>query len=140
MIVTSLTEQYPNQQQLVISTINTLHDILSVVDIAYTISGRVKSYYSIAKKIVQKSSKVTELFDIIGIRVIVEEEGQCYKILDTIYNNYKHIPKRCKDFIKFPKKSGYQSLHTLIVKDSQKIEVQIRTKRMHHICNIKCHQ
>ncbi len=133
LIVTSLTEQYPNQQQLVISTINTLHDILSVVDIAYTISGRVKSYYSIAKKIVQKSSKVTELFDIIGIRVIVEEEGQCYKILDTIYNNYKHIPKRCKDFIKFPKKSGYQSLHTVIVKDSQKIEVQIRTKRMHHI-------
>lgn len=133
LIVTSLTEQYPNQQQLVISTINTLHDILSVVDIAYTISGRVKSCYSIAKKMVQKSSKVTELFDIIGIRVIVEEEGQCYKILDTIYNNYKHIPKRCKDFIKFPKKSGYQSLHTVIVKDSQKIEVQIRTKRMHHI-------
>ncbi len=53
--------------------------------------------------------------------------------MDTIYNNYKHIPKRCKDFIKFPKKSGYQSLHTVIVKDSQKIEVQIRTKRMHHI-------
>ncbi|WP_375326653.1 hypothetical protein [Candidatus Tisiphia endosymbiont of Nemotelus uliginosus] len=133
LIVTRLTEQYPNQQQLVISTINTLHDILSVVDIAYTISGRVKSCYSIAKKIVQKSSKVTELFDIIGIRVIVEEEDQCYKILDTIYNNYKHIPKRYKDFIKFPKKSGYQSLHTVIVNDSQKIEIQIRTKRMHYI-------
>ncbi|MDR0774758.1 MAG: ankyrin repeat domain-containing protein, partial [Rickettsia sp.] len=133
-IITFLEKNYPNQEQLVIKIINAFHDILSGINIAYIISGRVKSPYSIARKIVQKSNETKRLFDIIGIRVIVEQEAECYKILDTIYNNYQHVPERHKDFIKLPKKNNYQSLHTIIIdRDSRKLEVQIRTKRMHYI-------
>ncbi|WP_341753430.1 bifunctional (p)ppGpp synthetase/guanosine-3',5'-bis(diphosphate) 3'-pyrophosphohydrolase [Candidatus Tisiphia endosymbiont of Dioctria rufipes] len=133
-IITFLEENYPNQEQLVIKIINAFHDILSGINIAYIISGRVKSPYSIARKIVQKSNETKRLFDIIGIRVIVEQEAECYKILDAIYNNYQHVPERHKDFIKLPKKNNYQSLHTIIIdRDSRKLEVQIRTKRMHYI-------
>jgi ppGpp synthetase/RelA/SpoT-type nucleotidyltranferase len=136
-IVTHLTEQYPNQDKLVITKINAFHDILSSINIAYTISGRIKSPYSIAKKLVTKSSTAEQLFDIIGFRVIVSEETECYKILDTIHSNYQHVTKRYKNFIQFPKQNGYQSVHTVIIdQDLQKIEIQIRTKRMHDIAQL----
>ena len=133
-IVTFLERNYPNPEQLVIKIINAFHDILFRTNIVYTISGRVKSPYSIRQKIVQKSKEIEELCDIIGIRIIVEQEAECYEILKTIHNNYEHIPKKDKDFIAFPKKNNYQSLHTIIIDgDLRKLEVQIRTKKMHYI-------
>jgi len=80
-IINFLERNYPNPEQLVIKTINAFHDILSSIDIAYILSGRVKSPYSIASKIVQKPNYTKRLFDIICIRVIVEQEAECYKIL-----------------------------------------------------------
>ncbi|AJQ52450.1 HD domain-containing protein [Rickettsia conorii] len=125
---------YQNPDQLVIKVINSFHDILSRLDLAYAISGRVKSTYSITQKLVNKSNEIKNLYDIIGIRVIVAQDNECYKVLNTILNYYKHIPKRNKDFIKYPKKNNYQSLHTVIIdKDLRKLEVQIRTRRMHNI-------
>ncbi|WP_238375602.1 bifunctional (p)ppGpp synthetase/guanosine-3',5'-bis(diphosphate) 3'-pyrophosphohydrolase [Rickettsia massiliae] len=125
---------YQNPDQLVIKVINSFHDILSRLDVAYAISGRVKSTYSIAQKLVNKSNEIKNLCDIIGIRVIVTQDNECYKVLNTILNYYAHVPKRNKDFIKCPKKNNYQSLHTVIIdKDLRKLEVQIRTRRMHSI-------
>ncbi|AFC70396.1 guanosine polyphosphate pyrophosphohydrolase [Rickettsia amblyommatis] len=125
---------YQNPDQLVIKVINSFHDILSRLDVEYAISGRVKSTYSIAHKLVNKSNEIKNLCDIIGIRVIVAQDNECYKVLNTIFNYYAHIPKRNKDFIKCPKKNNYQSLHTVIIdKDLRKLEVQIRTRRMHNI-------
>lgn len=133
-IVTFLERNYPNPEQLVIKIINAFHDILFRTNIVYTISGRVKSPYSIGQKIVQKSKEIEGLCDIIGIRIIVEQEAECYEILKTIHNNYEHVPKKYKDFIAFPKENNYQSLHTIIIdRDLRKLEVQIRTKRMHYI-------
>jgi GTP pyrophosphokinase len=133
-IVTFLERNYPNPEQLVIKIINAFYDILFRTNIVYTISGRVKSPYSIGQKIVQKSKEIEELCDIIGIRIIVEQEAECYEILKTIHNNYEHIPKKYKDFIAFPKENNYQSLHTIIIDgDLRKLEVQIRTKEMHYI-------
>nr|WP_231288629.1 bifunctional (p)ppGpp synthetase/guanosine-3',5'-bis(diphosphate) 3'-pyrophosphohydrolase [Rickettsia massiliae] len=125
---------YQNPDQLVIKVISSFHDILSRLDVAYAISGRVKSTYSIAQKLVNKSNEIKNLCDIIGIRVIVTQDNECYKVLNTILNYYAHVPKRNKDFIKCPKKNNYQSLHTVIIdKDLRKLEVQIRTRRMHSI-------
>ncbi|WP_341791968.1 hypothetical protein [Rickettsia endosymbiont of Gonocerus acuteangulatus] len=132
-IISFLDREYLHYE-LVAQIINALHNILPATNIEYTISGRIKSPYSIAKKIVHKSSTIQQLYDIIGIRIIVEKEQECYDILGTIHKHYVYIPERYKNLIKFPRKNGYQSLHTVIIsKDLRKVEVQIRTKIMHYI-------
>lgn len=132
-IISFLDREYLHYE-LVAQIINAFHNILPATNIEYTISGRIKSPYSIAKKIVHKSSTIQQLYDIIGIRLIVEKEQECYDILNAIYKHYVYMPERYKNLIKFPRKNGYQSLHTVIInKDLRKIEVQIRTKIMHYI-------
>ncbi|MFP3012217.1 MAG: ankyrin repeat domain-containing protein [Rickettsia sp.] len=132
-IISFLDREYLHYE-LVAQIIDAFHKVLPATNIEYTISGRIKSPYSIAKKIVHKSSTIQQLYDIIGIRIIVEKEQECYDILGAIYKRYVYIPERYKNLIKFPRKNGYQSLHTVIInKDLRKVEVQIRTKIMHYI-------
>ncbi|HJD59047.1 MAG TPA: hypothetical protein LFV92_07965, partial [Rickettsia endosymbiont of Ceroptres masudai] len=120
--------------ELVAQSIDELHNILSVTNIEYTISGRIKSPYSIVSKILHKSISIEKLYDIVGIRIIVAKEHTCYNILDVIHKHYNYIPSRYKDFIQYSKKNGYQSLHTVIINtDLKNLEVQIRTKSMHYV-------
>ncbi|WP_375327069.1 hypothetical protein [Candidatus Tisiphia endosymbiont of Nemotelus uliginosus] len=136
-IYSTLETQYLNRDLLNNEVINNLHNILSRIDICYKIYGRIKSPYSIWKKTVYKSSEVEKLFDIIGVRIIANKETECYKILQTIHNDYKIILGRFKNFITFPKSNGYQSLHTVIVNPAlQKIEVQICTQKMYDITSL----
>ncbi|WP_341764584.1 hypothetical protein [Candidatus Tisiphia endosymbiont of Beris chalybata] len=136
-INTTLETQCLNNPLLVSEVINKLHNILSGIDICYKVYGRIKSSYSIWKKVVYKSSEVNKIFDIIGIRIIVNKETECYKILRMIHNDYQVILNRFKNFITFPKSNGYQSLHTVIVdRELQKIEVQICTQKMYDITKL----
>ena len=99
--------------------------------IPFQLESRVKSIYSIYRKIYQKHRKFEEIFDILALRVITETELNCYEILGIIHATYTPVLGRFKDYIATPKPNMYQSLHTCILSgDGNTFEVQIRTKEM----------
>ncbi len=102
--------------------------------IKFEMSSRVKSIYSIYRKIYLKGRRFEEIFDILALRIITETELNCYEILGIIHATYKPIPGRFKDYIAMPKPNMYQSLHTCILSgDGNEFEIQIRTKEMDEI-------
>lgn len=113
--------------------------IISQLDehkIKYIIGGRPKHLYSIYRKMIQQNLSFEQIFDLLAIRVILEENdpNECYYVLGVINQLYTPIPDRFKDYISIPKKNGYQSIHnTVIGFDGKLVEVQIRTRRMHEI-------
>ncbi len=96
--------------------------------------GREKHLYSIYRKMQEKHLAFTEVFDIYGFRVTVEDNRTCYLALGALHNLYKPIPGKFKDYIAIPKANGYQSLHTTLFGPyGTPVEVQIRTGEMHHL-------
>ncbi len=96
------------------------------------IEGRQKSYYSIFKKMQEQQKSFHEVYDLIGIRVIVQDIGQCYQVLGAIHQNFTPKFGRLKDYIALPKSNGYQSIHTTVFGlEGAMTEFQIRTKEMH---------
>ncbi len=108
-------------------------DLLSKTGIPFQISSRVKSIFSIYKKM-QAGHTFDEVYDLMALRIITDTENECYEILGYIHANFKPIPGRFKDYIAMPKPNMYQSLHTTIIADSGNVfEVQIRTKEMDEV-------
>ncbi len=97
------------------------------------IEGRVKSIYSIYKKVYVKNKKFDEIYDIYAVRVIVQSVIECYNVLGVIHDMFRPIPYRFKDYIATPKPNRYQSLHTTVIgREGIPFEVQIRTVEMHN--------
>ena len=100
--------------------------------IKFTLSGRVKSVYSLHKKLAKHNQNINEIYDLIALRIIVEDVTTCYLVLGIIHSLYTPMSGRIKDYIAMPKQNGYQSLHTTVItKDKRIVEFQIRTKEMH---------
>ncbi|GAB2269086.1 Probable GTP diphosphokinase rsh2, chloroplastic [Dionaea muscipula] len=98
----------------------------------YILSGRHKSLYSTYCKMLKKNLNMDEIHDIHGLRLIVENEEDCFKALKVVHNLWPEVPGKLKDYIHHPKCNGYQSLHTVVMgEDMVPLEVQIRTKEMH---------
>ena len=100
--------------------------------IHFTVSGRVKSVYSLHKKLAKHNQNINEIYDLIALRIIVDDVTDCYLTLGLIHSLYTPMNGRIKDYIAMPKLNGYQSLHTTVItKDKRVVEFQIRTHEMH---------
>lgn len=101
---------------------------------APSVKGRQKKPYSVFRKMQSKSLSFEQLSDVYGFRVVVNDVPSCYKALGVVHTRWRVVPGRFKDYISTPKQNDYRSIHTTIVGPSrQRIELQIRTRRMHEI-------
>ena len=100
----------------------------------FNIKGRVKSVYSLYRKMYEQGKTFEEIYDFFALRIITDTELECYTVLGVIHDMFKSIPGRFKDYISTPKPNMYRSLHTTVIgRDGIPFEVQIRTKEMHQI-------
>jgi guanosine-3',5'-bis(diphosphate) 3'-pyrophosphohydrolase len=98
------------------------------------VRGRQKKPYSVFRKMQSKSLSFEQLSDVWGFRIIVNDIPSCYRALGIVHTRWRVVPGRFKDYVSTPKQNDYQSIHTTIIGPSrQRIELQIRTKRMHEI-------
>lgn len=96
------------------------------------IFGRAKNFYSIYQKMKKRNLTFDEIYDLVALRIIVEKMEDCYKALGVVHRLWKPLPTKFKDYISVPKSNGYQSLHTVVIGERKRIEVQIRTWEMHY--------
>lgn len=98
----------------------------------FKVDYRVKGTYSLYKKYIKNKKDFERIYDILAMRVTVKDQSDCYKLLGIIHSNWRPMPGRIKDYIAFPKKNGYKSLHTTVFTGNGDIvEIQIRTEDMH---------
>jgi len=101
--------------------------------IQYTCDGRIKSIYSLHKKLAKYNQDINRIYDLIALRFIVKDITTCYLVLGIIHSLFKPMDGRIKDYIATPKSNGYQSLHTTVITpEGQIVEFQIRTQSMHN--------
>jgi len=136
-IAKSLNNNREARENCVHRFIELLQETLARADIAAEISGRPKHIYSIWKKMQRKQLDIDELYDLLAVRVIVDNLSNCYATLGIVHSHWQTIPKEFDDYIANPKENGYQSLHTVILDpDGNRIEVQIRTRAMHDFAEL----
>lgn len=98
------------------------------------ITGRVKHYYSIMRKMESQNIPLDEVHDIVAFRIVVDDVQQCYEALGVIHALWRPVPGRFRDYIAMPKANNYQSLHTTVIgPHGDRVEFQIRTREMHDI-------
>ncbi len=117
-----------------------IRERLSAMGYQYTLKARIKSVYSIWKKMMKQQINFEDVYDLLAVRIIftphdnMSEKDQCWMIYSAITELYRPHPERIRDWISTPKANGYEALHvTVMGKEGQWIEVQIRTDRMHEI-------
>ena len=121
------------RDMIVQDLIEKIKDSLKTNNIDAKIKGRAKHYYSIYNKMYKYQKAYHDLYDITGIRVMVETEKECYEVLGIIHSQFKPIPGRFKDYIAMPKDNLYRSLHTSVIGPKGKpVEIQIRTFEMNY--------
>ena len=100
--------------------------------IDFEINGRVKSIYSLHKKLKKVDGNVDDIYDLMALRIIVNNKSDCYRTLGILHSMYQPMIQRIKDYIAVPKTNGYQSIHTTVITPNEQIvEFQIRTRSMH---------
>ncbi len=122
----------PEREALLANVVEQIRARLADLRIPAEVTGRPKHLWSIYEKMVVKGKEFDEIFDLVGIRVIVETPKDCYAALGSIHATWKPVQGRFKDYIAMPKFNLYQSLHTTVIgSEGKPLEVQIRTRDMH---------
>ncbi len=125
-------ERNPARVTLTNEVIEAVKSDLLVDGVKCTVTGRQKHFYSVYQKMVIRGRDFNDIYDLVGIRVLVEDVRDCYAVLGAIHARWSPVPGRFKDYIAMPKFNLYQSLHTTVIGPSGKaIEIQIRTYDMH---------
>ena len=125
-------ERSPSREALTEDVIATVREDLGRDEIEATVTGRKKHYFSVYQKMVVRGRDFNDIYDLVGIRVLVNDVRDCYAVLGAIHARWSPVPGRFKDYIAMPKFNLYQSLHTTVIGPTGKaIEIQIRTHEMH---------
>ncbi|MEF3244682.1 MAG: bifunctional (p)ppGpp synthetase/guanosine-3',5'-bis(diphosphate) 3'-pyrophosphohydrolase [Caldisericaceae bacterium] len=133
-IARKVAKKREEREEYVNELIKELKQLLKENGIEGEVEGRPKNLYGIYKKMIRDRKNFEEIYDIIALRIIVDDIPTCYHVLGLVNNKYKLVPGRIKDYIAFPKPNGYKSLHTTVITDSgEPFEIQIRTWEMHRV-------
>ena len=125
-------ERSPARQALTQEVIDAVNLDLAHDLIEATVTGRQKHFFSVYQKMVVRGREFNDIYDLVGIRVLVNDVRDCYAVLGSIHARWSPVPGRFKDYIAMPKFNLYQSLHTTVIGPSGKaVEIQIRTYEMH---------
>jgi len=125
-------ERSPSRDALTSEVISAVESDLQRDLIVATVTGRKKHFFSVYQKMVVRGRDFNEIYDLVGIRVLVNDVRDCYAVLGSIHARWSPVPGRFKDYIAMPKFNLYQSLHTTVIGPNGKaIEIQIRTMDMH---------
>ncbi|MET9468783.1 bifunctional (p)ppGpp synthetase/guanosine-3',5'-bis(diphosphate) 3'-pyrophosphohydrolase [Streptomyces sp. NPDC006544] len=131
-IVRLVAERAPKRDEYLTVVTDEVQADLRAARIKATVTGRPKHYYSVYQKMIVRGRDFAEIYDLVGIRVLVDTVRDCYAALGTVHARWNPVPGRFKDYIAMPKFNMYQSLHTTVIGPSGKpVELQIRTFDMH---------
>ncbi|GAB3831515.1 GTP pyrophosphokinase [Kribbella italica] len=131
-IVRLVAERAPSRDEYLASVIDQVHEDLRAAKVKATVTGRPKHYYSIYQKMIVRGREFGDIYDLVGIRVLVESVRDCYAALGVLHARWNPVPGRFKDYIAMPKFNMYQSLHTTVIGPQGKpVELQIRSFSMH---------
>src|SRR5437879_6134017 len=111
----------------------TIRSKLVEAGIPAELEARVKTLYSLHRKMLRQESGLEQVYDLLAVRVITDLERNCYAALGVVHHIWRPVPGRFKDYIAIPRPNLYQSLHTTVLHSGQSFEVQIRTQDMHRV-------
>nr|WP_229660569.1 bifunctional (p)ppGpp synthetase/guanosine-3',5'-bis(diphosphate) 3'-pyrophosphohydrolase [Marmoricola endophyticus] len=131
-IVRLVAERAPSRDQFLAEVIDKVEKDLAAARIKAKVTGRPKHYYSIYQKMIHGSREFSDIYDLVGIRILVDDAAACYAVLGVLHNRWTPIQNRFKDYVALPKFNLYQSLHTTVMGPAGKpVEMQIRSFAMH---------
>ncbi|WP_456694939.1 RelA/SpoT family protein [Aeromicrobium sp. P5_D10] len=131
-IVRLVADRAPSREEFLERVVSDVESDLRHVKLKATVSSRPKHYFSIYQKMLVGGREFSEIFDLVGVRILVDSVADCYGVLGVLHARWNPIPGRFKDYISVPKFNMYQSLHTTVIGPQGKpVELQIRTFAMH---------
>jgi GTP pyrophosphokinase len=131
-IVRLVNQKAPERQLELDSLLSEIRADLQSGNVQAIVSGRPKHFYSVYQKMIVRGRELDDIYDLIGIRILVDSVGDCYSVLGRIHAKWNPVPGRFKDYIAMPKFTMYQSLHTTVIgPKGRPVEFQIRTHEMH---------
>ena len=132
-IVNLVTQRTPKREEYIDTVISSIEADLKESKVKGKVGGRPKQFYSIYQKMVVRGREFDDIYDLVGIRVLVPTVRDCYAVLGSIHSRWNPVPGRFKDYIAMPKFNLYQSLHTTVIgPGGRAVEIQIRTNEMHN--------
>ncbi|MEJ2556312.1 MAG: bifunctional (p)ppGpp synthetase/guanosine-3',5'-bis(diphosphate) 3'-pyrophosphohydrolase [Anaerolineae bacterium] len=136
-IATLIDERRPNRERYIAEVVSRVREELSKAGVKAEVSGRPKHIYSIYRKMKRKGVDFDQIYDVSGVRVLVESVRDCYTALGAIHSVWRPIPGEFDDYIATPKDNMYRSLHTAVVgPEGKPLEAQIRTYEMHYTAEL----
>ncbi len=131
-VVRMVAERAPSRDDYLAAVIDQVHDDLRAAKLKASVTGRPKHYWSIYQKMIVRGRDFADIYDLVGIRVLVDSVRDCYAVLGVVHARWNPVPGRFKDYVAMPKFNMYQSLHTTVIgPEGKPVELQLRTVAMH---------